>query len=150
MKILRMYRRLIAIPTAVMMMFMMLPYGAAQAAMISTEQAISAPASASTRSAAEARAHVMGLLQRGDVQSEMRALGVDPAEAIERVKAMSDGEIKRVAGKLDASPAGAGHGLILGIVGAVVLVFLVLLLTDILCLTSIFDFTRCSVKGKSK
>ena len=40
--------------------------------------------------------------------------------------------------------------MILGIVGLAVLVFLVLLLTDILCVTSIFDFTKCSVKGKSK
>ena len=146
MNYLRMYRRLIAVPTAAMMMFLMLPYGAVQAAMISTEQAVATQAPASTRSAAEARTHVMGLLQRGDVQAEMRSFGVDPTEAIERVKAMSDGEIKRVAGKLDASLAGGD--VILGIVGAVVLVFLILLLTDILCLTSIFNFTKCSVKGK--
>lgn len=150
MKILRIYRRLIALPTAAMMMFLMLPYGTAQAAMISTEQAVATQTS--MRSAADARAHVMNLLQRADVQAEMRAQGVDPTEAIERVAAMSDSEIKRVASKIDASPAGAGGGtgIILGIVGAVVLVFLVLLLTDILCLTSVFDFTKCSVKGKSK
>jgi hypothetical protein len=150
MKILRIYRRLIAIPTAAMMVFLMLPYGAAQAAMISTEQAVAAPAS--TRTAAEARAYVMGIVQRADVQAEMRALGVDPAEAVERVKAMSDSEIKQAAGRIDASPAGAGGGtgIILGIVGAVVFVFIVLLITDILCLTSVFDFTKCSVKGKKK
>ena len=150
MKILRMYRRLIAIPTAAMMMFLMLPYGAAQAAMISTEQAVAAPATA--RTAAEARAYVMGIVQRADVQAEMRALGVDPAEAVARVKAMSDNEVKRAAGKIEASPAGAasGTGIILGIVGFAVFVFLVLLLTDILCLTSVFPFTKCSVKGKSK
>ncbi len=141
MKSLRVYRRLIAIPTAAAMMFLMLPYGAAQAAMISTEQAVATQAPASTRSAAEARAHVMGLLERADVQAEMRTFGVDPAEAIERVKAMSDGEIKRVAGKLDASPAGGN--VVLGVLGVVVLVFLILLLTDILCLTSIFPFTKC-------
>jgi hypothetical protein len=141
-----MYRRLIAIPTAAMMMLLVLPYGAAQAAMISTEQAVAAPAT--TRTAAEARAHVMALLRRADVQAEMRAQGVDPTEAIERVKAMSDREVQQASGKIDASPAGAGHGLIVGIVGAVVLVFLVLLLTDILCLTSVFSFTKCAGGGK--
>jgi len=144
MKLLRMYRRLIALPMAAMMMILVLPYGAAQAAMISTEQALAAPAT--TRTGAEARAHVMGILQRADVQAEMRALGVDPAEAIARIDAMSDSEVRQVAGKLDASPAGGS--VILGIVGAVVLVFLILLLTDILCLTSIFPFTKCAGGGK--
>jgi len=148
MKRLRIHRRLIAIPTAIMMLFMVLPYGAAQAAMISTEQATQAPAA--SRSGPEARAYVMGILTRADVQAEMRTLGVDPEEAIVRVDAMSDAEVQQVAGRIDSSPAGAGHGLILGIVGAVVLVFLILLLTDILCLTSVFPFTKCSVQGKSK
>ena len=144
MKFLRMYRRLIAIPTAAMMMLLVLPYGAAQAAMISTEQAVAAPAT--TRTAAEARAHVMGLLRRADVQAEMRAQGVDPAEAIERVKAMSDREVQQASGKIDASPAG---GSVIGIVlGSILFVFLVLLLTDILCLTSVFPFTKCAGGGK--
>ena len=109
-----------------------------------TEQAIAAPAT--TRTAGEARAHVMGLLQRADVQAEMRALGVDPAEAIERVKAMSDREVQQASGKIDASPAG---GSVIGIVlGSILFVFLVLLLTDILCLTSVFPFTKCAGGGK--
>ncbi len=150
MKILRIHRRLIAIPTAVLMLFMVLPYGAAQAAMISTEQATHAPAA--SRSGPEARAYVMGILTRADVQAEMRALGVNPEEAIARVDAMSDAEVQDVAGKIEASPAGAASatGVVLGIVGLAVFVFIVLLITDILCLTSVFDFTKCSVKGKSK
>lgn len=149
MYVLRIHRRLIAVPTAVMMLFMVVPYGAAQAAMISTEQAAAPPAV--SRTGPEARAFVMAILTRADVQAEMRAQGVDPNEAIARVKAMSDSEVQHMAGKIDASPAGAGGaGLILGIVGAVVFVFLVLVITDILCLTSVFPFTKCSVKGKSK
>jgi hypothetical protein len=30
------------------------------------------------------------------------------------------------------------------IVGAAVLIFIILLITDILCLTSVFNFTRCA------
>jgi hypothetical protein len=71
----------------------------------------------------------------------MRSLGVDPAEAIARVRVMSDREIENLAGRLDESPAG---GSVVGIVvGTIVFVFLVLLLTDILCVTSIFPFTKC-------
>jgi hypothetical protein len=145
MKFLRMYRCLIAFPTALVMMIMVLPYGAAQAAMISTEQAVAAP-SAPTRTAAEARAHVIGLLKRADLQAEMRALGVDPEEAIARVRAKSDHEIRQISGKIDESPAGAGHTIGI-IVGSVLAVFLILLLTDILCLTSVYPFTKC-VGGK--
>jgi glutamate mutase epsilon subunit len=141
---LRLYRRLIAIPVAAIMMFVVLPYGAAQAAMVSTEQAVSASA-APKRTGAEARAHVLGILQRADVQAEMRALGVNPAEAIDRVNAMSDSEVKQVAGKIDESPAG---GSVVGIVvGSLLAVFLILLLTDILCLTSVFPFTKCVSKN---
>lgn len=101
---LRVYRSPIAFFTAAMMMFLPLPYGEAQAAMISTEQVVTAP----TRTADEARAHVLGLIQRTEVQAEMQALGVDPAEVIERVNAMSDSEIKDIAGKIDSLPAGGG------------------------------------------
>ena len=145
MKFLRMYRRLIAVPTAVMMIFLMVPHGVAQAAMISTEQAVAAPAS--PPDAAVARAHVMGLLQRADVQAEMRALGVDPTEAIERVAAMSDSEIQLIVNRLEESPAGGD--VIIGVVGIVVLVFLLLVLTDIFCVTSIFPFTKC-IEDKKK
>ena len=145
MNLLRTYRRLIALPTAAMMLLLVLPYGAAQARMISTEQAVAAPP-APARTAAEARAHIVGLLERADMQAEMRALGVDPAEALARVRAMSDSEIKQVAGKLDESPAG---GSVVGIViGSILFVFLVLLITDILCLTSVFPFTKCAGAGK--
>ncbi len=140
MKIVRSYRRVIAVPTTVMMLLMVLPYGAAKAEMVATEMLLSAPPGP-THAATDRRAQLMGFLERADVQSEMQALGVDPAEAIARVRVMSDREIEQLAGNLDSSPAG---GSIVGpIVGAVVFVFLVLLLTDIFCLTSIFPFTKC-------
>jgi len=140
MTILRIYRRLIALPTTVMMMCMVLPYGAVKAEMVSTELLLAAPPSLSS-SAPDVRAELIGFLERADVQAEMRALGVDPAEAAARVQVMSDREIEQLAGKLQDSPAG---GSVVGIVvGSVVFVFLVLLLTDILCLTSIFPFTKC-------
>jgi hypothetical protein len=113
--------------------------------MIATELLLAVP-TAPTGSTPDARREILGFLARRDVQAEMRALGVDPAEAVARVRVLSDREIEQIAGQLDASPAG---GSVVGIVvGSVVFVFLVLLLTDILCLTSIFPFTKCINDGK--
>lgn len=104
------------------------------AALVSTDTVIAA-------SAAEAdRARVAAFMARDDVQSQMRALGVSPDEAHARVAALSDAEVSRIAGRIDTMPAG---GDALGvIVGAAVLVFIVLLITDIAGLTKVFPWTR--------
>jgi hypothetical protein len=53
------------------------------------------------------------------------------------VAALTDEEAAQLAGKLDRLPAGGD-----GIVGVLLIVFLVLLITDILGLTKIFPFTK--------
>jgi hypothetical protein len=68
----------------------------------------------------------------------MTRFGVDSDQAVERVAALSDEEVQRLAEKIDSTPVGAGGG----VIGAVVFVFLVLLVTDILGFTKIFPFTR--------
>jgi hypothetical protein len=103
-----------------------------QAAMISSEQIAE---SAVTSSGEQNRALIIATLSREDVQSAMVARGIDPAQAKERVAALTDEEASSVAAQIDQAPAG-------GIIGAIVLIFLVLLLTDILGFTKIFPFTR--------
>jgi len=83
------------------------------------------------------RAQVVSWLQRDDVKSQMTRLGVSTTQATERVAALSDAEVQRLAGKIDSTPVGGN-----GFVGAVLFIFLVLLVTDILGLTKIFPFTR--------
>jgi hypothetical protein len=56
-----------------------------------------------------------------------------------RVAALTDDEVAQLAAKIDSLPAGADGG---GLIGALVLIFIVLLITDILGLTKIFPFTR--------
>jgi hypothetical protein len=56
------------------------------------------------------------------------------------VASLSDEEVERVTGHLDSLPA--GQGAFGAIVGAAVLVFLVLLITDLLGLTHVFGFTK--------
>jgi hypothetical protein len=104
-----------------------------QAAMITTEQV----AAASVFSAAgnDDRSRIVAALSREDVQAAMVARGIDPAQAQGRVAAMTDEEASVVASQLDTAPAG-------GIIGAIILIFLVLLLTDILGFTKVYPFTR--------
>jgi len=82
------------------------------------------------------RERVAGLLDRSDVRARLQALGVDPALARARVAALTDEEAARLAAEMDALPAG-GDAL-----GVALIVFLVLLFTDIMGYTKIFPFTR--------
>ena len=77
-------------------------------------------------------AGVNATLAREDVRRAMIGLGVDPAEAQQRVASLSDAELTRLEGQLQQLPAG---GTALGLVGAV---FLVLLLLEITGVVDIF------------
>ena len=103
----------------------------AQAGLVSTESV----------SAAGSRDRIAVFLDRADVQSRLEAFGVSPTDVKARVAAMSDAEAAQLAGQIDSLPAGgdAGVGAVLGLV---LVVFIILLLTDILGLTKIFPFTR--------
>ncbi|WP_193369081.1 PA2779 family protein [Pelagibius marinus] len=109
----------------------------AQAAMISTGDVV-----AGDSSLASDRDRLNALMQREDVRAEIRRQGVDPDEAAARVAALSDAEVAQLTSQIDQLPA--GQNAIGVIVGAIVLIFLVLLVTDLLCLTSVFNFTRCA------
>jgi hypothetical protein len=111
----------------------------AQAAMVSTGDVLSADSSLMTD-----RDRLNALMQREDIRQEFRRQGVDPNEAAARVAALSDAEVAEITARIDELPA--GQSAIGIIVGAVVLIFIVLLITDLLCLTSVFNFTRCAVK----
>lgn len=82
------------------------------------------------------RERINALLARQDVQEQLLAQGVDPADVEARVAALSDEEVSQMADHLDDLPAGAS------VVGALVLIFVILLVTDILGLTNVFPFTR--------
>ena len=107
--------------------------------------ALSLPAKASMMSAQETmsvhqtseRTQVMQFLAREDVAKHIAAQGVDIALVQQRVAAMSDDEITQLSGKIDKLPAAGSD-----VLGAVLFVFIVLLVTDILGLTKVFPFTR--------
>jgi hypothetical protein len=80
------------------------------------------------------------LLDRSEVRKQLETWGVNPEEAKARIDSLTDKEVAEIAARLDQLPAG-GNGLGV-IVGAAVLVFLVLLITDILGVTDIFPFVK--------
>jgi hypothetical protein len=87
--------------------------------------------------AALQREELNRVLERADVQSRLQALGVDSAQVKARVAALSDDEVAALAQRMDSLPAGGAD-----IIGALLLVFIVLLITDILGLTKVFPFTK--------
>ena len=83
------------------------------------------------------RERIVTLFQRADVQAQLQAYGVSPGEVKARVAALTDEEAAQLAAQIDELPAGG-----VSILGAILLVFLVLLVTDILGYTKIFPFTK--------
>lgn len=83
---------------------MFLPFQSIQAGMIGTDKI------ASVASAQTDRASVLNLMSRADVSSQLQALGIDPKGAADRVAALTDDEVRTLAGKLNSLPAGAGDG----------------------------------------
>jgi hypothetical protein len=115
-----MFRRSIA-SLLILSLAMPLPV---QAGMVATQDALD-------------RERIYVVLNRADVQAQLQANGVSPSQVRARVAALTDAEAAELAARVDELPAGG-----VSLLGAILIVFLVLLLTDILGYTKIFPFTR--------
>ena len=73
-----------------------------QAALVGTDEVVRLAQAQSDRDM------VRNFVARSDVQRELQTLGVDPRNAKERVDALTDMEVREIAGKISALPAGAG------------------------------------------
>ena len=117
----------------ILMLMVSLPYQSALAALIGTEDLMG------SQKAAEARAYITNVLAREDIQKALIARGIDPIEVQARIGTLTDKEAIQFADTMEQLPAGGSVGVI---VGLAVLVFLVLLVTDILGYTDIFPFVK--------
>jgi hypothetical protein len=77
---------------------------------------------------------VEALLARGEVRTEMLALGVDPAEVQERLAALTAEELHVIEENLATLPAG-GDGSVFIVIGVV---FVVLIILELVGVTNIF------------
>ena len=127
-------KRVVAVAMAMLMAMTSMPIGVAKAEMVTTDQVIEQV------NPSEDRTLVMDFMLREDVQQQLTILGVDPEEAARRVASLSDEEIQQIAGRLEKLPAGEGG--VGPIVGAILIIFLVLLVTDLLGLTDVFSFVK--------
>lgn len=96
----------------------------ARAEMIGTAQLLETSADAQ---------RVDAFLAREDVQRQFEALGVDAAEARQRIAGMTEAELQALSGRIDSLPAGAG---------AVELVLIVILILLILELAGAIDIFK--------
>ncbi len=87
------------------------------------------------------------LLQREDVRAQFRSLGVSLEEAQRRVSALSDAEIAQLDARLQELPAGESFAG--AVLGAILVVLLVLLVTDLLGFTDVFPFIHPLPRGNS-
>jgi hypothetical protein len=89
----------------------------------------------------EAREYLNQLLAREDVRAALIARGIDPLEATARVNSLSDAEVIEIANQIEQLPAGGDS--FLGIALAIaILVFVVLVITDITGHTDVFPFIK--------
>jgi len=95
-----------------------LSFQTANAGIIATDQA------AAVATAQADRTLVLAALERSDIRDQLQAQGVDPVDARARVAAMSDQEVRTLAGTIGTAPAGA-DATFLALVAAGVLVWYV-------------------------
>ena len=108
-----------------------LPLPAAHTGMIGTEAVVNAA------QVQQDRERLRSTLNRDDVKAQLLARGVDPSQVQARVDSLTDQEVLALNGKIDQLPAGGDS-----LLGALVFIFIVLLITDILGFTNIFPFVK--------
>lgn len=125
------FRRLGKIaPMLTIMAFLSIHMGPLQAAMVDNSQLIAQSQQQITKQ------EVLSQLDRQDVQDQLVAMGVDLDDAKQRIDQMSNQELARIAQDFDEMPAGSG------IIGALLVVFVVLVVTDMLGATDVFGFVH--------
>ncbi len=138
MKFIRKKISFISLFMATMMLLIAIPYQPLLAAMVPTEATIY------QIKAQDARDHLKTLISKNDIKKSLISQGIDPMEAKARVDSLSDSEVIEVADKIEQLPAGGGaFG---AVIAASVIVFLVLLITDILGYTDVFPFVKSQKK----
>lgn len=126
--------QLTAVVMTVLMAVIAGPYQAAMAALIPTEVAFD------SEGASKSRETIKNFLSRQDAQSYLLSKGVNPDEAKARIDSLTDAEARMVAQHVENMPAGGNAVGI--IVGALLLVFIILLITDLTGLTDVFPFVK--------
>ena len=133
-KLIRKMSKSICILLVISMVWISLPYGYASAAIIGSETV------ANSLRGQQARSYIQSALAREEVQTILIKQGVNAVEAKNRISSLTDEEAIRLAKEIDKLPAG-GDGFATLVIASLI-VFLVLLFTDIAGYTDIFPFIK--------
>ena len=134
MKIIRATAKPVSFFLAILMIVIFTPYQTVLAKMVTAETVLE------SGRVNDARAVINAVLSREDVTAALVSQGIGVREAMARMNTLSDTEIVALADQMESLPAGgSSFGII---VGASVIIFVVLLVTDILGYTDIFPFVK--------
>jgi len=116
--------KMVSMLMTLILLLIFAPVPSVLAAMVGTEAVLV------NQDTQNARDQLRSFFNREDVQSQLTARGIDPAEAKARIDSLSDAEVMQIADKIDQLPAGGsfwGTILYLSIIAFIVLVVLELL-----------------------
>lgn len=102
----------------------------AQAGMVSTHEMIT------TTSESYTKLELQTALASEELKAQLETMGVDVKQLDDRIASLTPSEIQQLNAELEQQPAG-------GIVGVLATIFIVLVVTDMLCATDIFSFVNC-------
>jgi hypothetical protein len=118
------------IPVLSILALMSLHMAPLQAAMVDNSQLIADSQQQMTKQ------EVLSQLDRQDVQDKLVAMGVDIDDAKQRIAQMSEQELAQLAQDFEQMPAGSG------VIGALLVIFIVFVVTDMLGATDVFSFVH--------
>lgn len=98
-------------------------------------EAISSDSVMQAQTASFNKQQLIEMVNREDVQEKLVSLGVDRTVAIDRINAMTAGEIAQLNDQINDAPAG-------GIVGAVLTVLAIIAILDLVGVTDVYPFIR--------
>jgi len=127
-------RKTIAIPVIIALSIFSIISAPARAAMVDTGEIYKQNQHDLSRTS------INMFLDRSEVHKHLVAWGVNPDEAKAVVNSLTDEEIENIASRINHLPAG-GDGLG-AIIGAALVIFIILLITDILGVTDVFPFVK--------
>ncbi|WP_439136152.1 PA2779 family protein [Pseudomaricurvus sp.] len=125
------HNRFFAIFLSFLMVFTSLLSVSAQAGMVTTQQAVS------QQFVEYDRGRLIEALNQDGVRDQLTNMGVDPAEIEQRISTLTADELAQLNTEIANMPAGQG------VVGVLVLIFVVFIITDMLCATNLFSFVKC-------
>ena len=108
--------------------FLILPLSQAQAALVANDQLIQQVQQINDKDV------LLQTINRADVQEQLSDMGVSTADIENRINQMTGEEIAQLNQQLNELPAGGG------VLGVIVLIFVVFVITDVIGATDIFPF----------